>query len=127
VETSQPAWRAAAPVAEAGTVLRAFVGARPVGPCLRLLKGRKKASSSHATKETKTEAFSDTYPLRTRANRACGETSRASVPAGAAKGCPATNFGATPTSGARGAEGVACPGIAAAAGGSASYTAGAGV
>jgi hypothetical protein len=126
-ETSQPAWRAAAPAAEADTVLRAFVGARPVGPCLRLLKGRKKASSSHVTKEAKTEAFSDTYPLRTKAKRACGVAPRASVPAGAAKGCPATDFSAAPTSGARGAEGAAYPGVAAAAGGSTSYTAGASV
>jgi hypothetical protein len=122
-ETSQPAWRAAAPAAEAGTVLRAFVGARPVGPCLRLLKGRKKASSSHATKEAKTEAFSDTYPLRTKANRACGEAPQASVPTGAAKGCPTNDFGAAPTLGARGAEGAACPGVTAAAEGSTSCTA----
>src|SRR5688572_16772769 len=59
-EASQPAWRAAAPAAEADTVLRAFVGVRPVRPCLRLPKGREKASSRHATKEAKTEAFSDT-------------------------------------------------------------------
>jgi hypothetical protein len=99
-EADQPAWRAAAPAAEAGTVLRAFVGARPVRPCLRLLKGREKASSRHATKEAKTEAFSGTYPLRTKANRACEEAPRALVPASAAKGCPATDFGAAPTSGA---------------------------
>jgi hypothetical protein len=122
-ETSQPAWRAAAPAVEAGTVLRAFVGARPVGPCLRLLKGGKKASSSHATKEAKTEAFSDTYPLRTKANHACGEAPRASVSTGAAKGCPATDSSAAPTSGVRGAEGAACPGVSAAARGSTSYTA----
>jgi hypothetical protein len=36
-EANQPAWRAAAPAAEAGPVLRAFVGARPAEPCLRLL------------------------------------------------------------------------------------------
>jgi hypothetical protein len=103
-KATQPAWRAAAPAADAGTVLRAFVGIRPVRPCLRLLKGREKASSRHATKEAKTEAFSDTYPLRTKANRACGEVPRASIPAGAANGCPATDFSAAPTSGARGAE-----------------------
>jgi hypothetical protein len=37
-EASQSAWRAAALAAEADTVLRAFRGARPVEPCLRLLK-----------------------------------------------------------------------------------------
>jgi hypothetical protein len=125
-EASQPAWHAAAPAAEADTVLRAFVGVRPVRPCLRLLKGREKASSRHATKEAKTEAFSDTYPLQTKANRACGEAPRASVPAGAANGCPATDFGAAPTSGARGAEGAACPGVATAARGSTSCIAGMG-
>jgi hypothetical protein len=126
-EASQPAWRATAPAVEAGAVLRAFVGVRPVRPCLRLLKGRKKASSRHATKEAKTEAFSGTYPLRTKANRACGEAPRASVPAGAAKGCPAPDFGVAPTSGARGAEGAAYPGVASADGGSTSCAAGMGV
>jgi len=33
----------------------------------------------------KTEVSSDTYPLQTKANRACGEAPRASVPAGAAE------------------------------------------
>jgi hypothetical protein len=93
------------------------------GWALPPLAKRKKASSSHATKEAKTEAFSDTYPLRTKANRACGEAPRTSVPTGAAKGCPATDFGAAPTSGARGAEGAAYPGVAAAVGGSTSCTA----
>jgi hypothetical protein len=102
------------------------MGVRPIRPCLRLLKGREKTSSRHATKEAKTEAFSDTYPLRTKANRSCGEAPRASVPTAAAKGCPTTDFSAAPTSGARGAEGAACPGIAAAAGGSTSCTAGTG-
>jgi hypothetical protein len=41
VEANQPAWHAAAPALEAGPVLRAFVGARPAEPCLRLLKRRK--------------------------------------------------------------------------------------
>jgi hypothetical protein len=49
-ETSQPAWRAATPAAEAGTVLRAFVGARPVGPCLRLLKERKQVQVTRRKK-----------------------------------------------------------------------------
>jgi hypothetical protein len=39
-EANQPAWHAAAPAAEADFVLRAFVGARPAKPCLRLLKER---------------------------------------------------------------------------------------
>jgi hypothetical protein len=39
-KANQPAWRAAAPAAEAGFVLRAFLGARPAKPCLRLLKER---------------------------------------------------------------------------------------
>ena len=108
-EASQPAWRAATLAAEAGTALRAFVGARPVRPYLRLLKGREKASSGHATKEAKTEAFSGTYPLRTKANRAYGEAPRASVPAGATKVRPTGGFSVAPTSGARGDEGAACP------------------
>jgi hypothetical protein len=49
-----------------------------------------------------TEVSSDTYPLRTTANRACGEAPRASAPAGAAKVCPAAGFGTIPASGTRG-------------------------
>jgi hypothetical protein len=41
-EASQPAWRAAAPAAEAGSVLRAFMGARPAKPCLHLLKEKER-------------------------------------------------------------------------------------
>jgi hypothetical protein len=52
-EASQPAWRAAALAAEAGTILRAFRGAIPAVPCLRLLKGRDKARSGHTEKEPK--------------------------------------------------------------------------
>jgi hypothetical protein len=52
---------------------------------------------------------SDTYPLRTKANRACGEAPRASVPAGATEVCPAAGFGTVPASGARGAEGTVRP------------------
>jgi hypothetical protein len=59
----------------------------------------------------KIEVSSDTYPLRTKANRACGEAPRASVPAGAAEDCPAAGFGAVPASGTRGAEGTAYPGV----------------
>jgi hypothetical protein len=51
VEASRPAWPGVAPAAEAGTILRAFRGARPVGPCLRLLGGKGKAGSGHTKKE----------------------------------------------------------------------------
>jgi hypothetical protein len=61
-EASQPAWCAAAPAAEANPVLRAFLGARPVELCLRLLKGEK-TRSRHTEKEAKAEVSSDTYPL----------------------------------------------------------------
>jgi hypothetical protein len=37
--------------AEADTVLRAFRGARPAEPCLRLLGGKGKAGSGHTKKE----------------------------------------------------------------------------
>jgi hypothetical protein len=126
-ESNQPAWRAATPAAEAGPVLRAFVGARPAKPCLRLLKERERESKfkTHSEK-TKTEVSSDTYPLRGKANRACGEAPRAPFSAGAAEGCPAAGFGAASTSGARGAEGAARPGIVTTAGGPTSYTAGTG-
>jgi hypothetical protein len=52
-EANQLAWRAAAPAAEADPVLRAFVGARPAKPCLRLLKERERASSRHTMKKPK--------------------------------------------------------------------------
>jgi hypothetical protein len=52
-EANQPAWRAAAPAAEAGPVLRAFMGARPAKPYLRLLKERERASSRHTVKKPK--------------------------------------------------------------------------
>jgi hypothetical protein len=107
-EANQPAWRAATPAAEAGPVLRAFMGARPAEPCLRLLKGRKGKIKTH-NKITETGVPSDTYPLRGKANRACGETPRAPVSAGAAEGCPAAGFDAASTSDARGTEGAACP------------------
>jgi hypothetical protein len=68
-EANQPAWRAAAPAAEAGFVLRAFVGARPAEPCLRLLKERDDKFKTH-NERTKIEVPSDTYPLRGKANRA---------------------------------------------------------
>ena len=94
--------------AEAGPVLRAFMGARPAGPCLRLLKKRESKFKTHNEK-TKTEVSSNTYPLWGKANRACGETPQAPVSAGAAEGCPAAGFGAVSTSDARGAEGAAMP------------------
>jgi hypothetical protein len=43
-------WRAAAPAAEAGFVLRAFVGARPAKPCFRLLKERDGKFKTHGEK-----------------------------------------------------------------------------
>jgi hypothetical protein len=49
-EANQPAWRAVAPGAEAGFVLRAFVGARPAKPCLRLLKERESKFKAHSEK-----------------------------------------------------------------------------
>jgi hypothetical protein len=124
-EANQPAWRAAAPAAEAGSVLRAFVGARPAKPCLRLLKERESKFKTH-NEETKIEVSSDIYPLRGKANRACGEAPRAPVSAGAAEGCPAAGFGAASASGARGAEGAAHPGVVTTAGGPTSCTAGMG-
>jgi hypothetical protein len=116
-EASQPAWCAATPAAEASPVLRAFLGARPVELCLRLLKEGEKARSRHTEEKTKAEVSSDTYPLRTRANRACGEAPRASAFAGTAEGSPAADSGAASTSGARGAKGVACLGVITTAGG----------
>jgi hypothetical protein len=109
-EANQPACRTAAPAAEAGFILRAFVGARPAKPCLRLLKGRDGKFKTHSEK-SETGVSSDTYPLRTKANRACGEAPRAPIPAGAAEGCPAVGFGTISSSDARGAKGAACLGI----------------
>jgi hypothetical protein len=103
-EANQPAWRAAAPTAKADFVLRAFVGARPAKPCLRLLKERDGKFKTHSEK-TKIEVSLDTYPLRRRANRACGEAPRASASAGAA------GFSAASASGVRGAKGAALPGV----------------
>jgi hypothetical protein len=50
-EANQPAWRAATPATEAGFVLRAFLGARPAKPCLRLLKGRDGKFKTHNEKK----------------------------------------------------------------------------
>jgi hypothetical protein len=86
-EASQPAWRAAAPAAEAGLILRALVGARPAEPCLRLLKEREGKFKTHNEK-TEAEVSSDTYPLRGKANRACGETPWARSPQALQKVAP---------------------------------------
>jgi hypothetical protein len=124
-EANQPTWRAVAPAAEAGFVLRAFVGARPAGPYLCLLKERDSKFKTHSGK-TKTEVSSDTYPLRGKANRACGEAPRAPASAGAAEGCPGAGFDAASVSDARGAEGTTCPGVVTTAEGPASCAASAG-
>jgi hypothetical protein len=86
------------------------VGARPAKPCLRLLKERDDKFKTH-NERTKIEVSSDTYPLRGKANRACGEAPRAPVLAGTAEGCPAAGFGTISASDARGTEGAACPGV----------------
>jgi hypothetical protein len=70
--------------------------------------------------KTKVEVSSDTYPLRTRVNRACGEAPLASALAGAA------DSGAASTSSARGTEGAARPGVITMAGGPTSCAAGSG-
>jgi hypothetical protein len=124
-KANQPAWRATAPAAEAGFVLRAFVGARPAKPCLRLLKERDGKFKTHSEK-TETEVSSDTYPLRTKANRACGEAPRAPIPVGAAEGCPTAGFGTVSASNAQGTEGAACPSVVTTAEGPASCAASAG-
>jgi hypothetical protein len=79
------------------------------------LFARKKRKSRIRTHEegAGTEVSSDTYPLWTKANRACGEAPRASAPAGAAKVCPDAGFGTIPASGTRGAEGTVRPGAVA--------------
>jgi hypothetical protein len=125
LEANQPAWHTAAPAAEAGFVLRAFVGARPAGPCLRLLKQRDSKFKTHRGKP-KIEVSSDTYPLRGKANRACGEAPRALASAGTAEGCPAAGFGTASVSDARGTEGTTCPGVVTTAEGPASCAASAG-
>jgi hypothetical protein len=50
-KASWPARPGAALAAEAGAVLRAFRGARPVKPCLRLLGRKGRAGSRHTKKE----------------------------------------------------------------------------
>jgi hypothetical protein len=78
-EANQPAWRAATPAAEADPVLSAFMGASPAEPCLRLLKGKRGKFKTHS-EITETGVPSDTYPLRGKDNRACGETPWAQSP-----------------------------------------------
>jgi hypothetical protein len=89
------------------------------------MKERDDKFRTHSEK-TETGVSSDTYPLRTKANRACEEAPRAPIPAGAAEGCPAASFGTVSASDARGAEGAACPGIVTTAEGPASCAASAG-
>jgi hypothetical protein len=67
-------------------------------------------------KKTKTEVFSDTYPLRTKASRACGDAPRAPASTGATEGCSDTGFNTASASDDRGAERAACPGVVAARG-----------
>jgi hypothetical protein len=124
-EANQPAWRTAAPAEETGPVLRAFVGARPAEPCLRLLKGRKNKIKIHR-KMAETRVLSDTYPLRGKANRACREISRTPVSADAAEGWPTAGFDAASASDTRGTDGAACTNDVTAAVGTTSRTAGTG-
>jgi hypothetical protein len=86
------------------------VGAKPAKPFFRLLKERDDKFKTH-NERTKTEVSSDTYPLWGKANRACGEAPRTPIPAGAAKGCPATGFSTVSASDARGAKGAVCPSV----------------
>jgi hypothetical protein len=89
--------------------------------------GRKKQSRIKTHEEgAGTEVSLDTYPLRTKANRACGEAPRALVPAGTTEVCPAAGFGTIPASGASGAEGTVRPIAVTTTGGSTSYAAGTG-
>jgi hypothetical protein len=103
------------------------LGGGQTSQALPPLAERKRESKfkTHSEK-TKTEVSLDTYPLRGKANRACGEAPRAPVSAGAAEGCPAAGFGAVSASDARGAEGAACLGVVTTAEGPASCTAGVG-
>jgi hypothetical protein len=62
-----------------------------------LMKGRRGKFKTHSEiKEIGVPL--DTYPLRGKANRACGETPRAPVSAGAVGVCPAVGFDAAPAS-----------------------------
>jgi hypothetical protein len=126
VEANQPAWHVVAPDEEVGPVLRAFMGARPAKPYLRLLKGRKGKIKIHR-KMTESRVPSDTYPLWGKTNRACGEISWTPVSTDAAEGWPAAGFDATSASDAGrggGGGGAACPGDVTTAEGTTSHTAG---
>jgi hypothetical protein len=96
----------------------------PAGQTSRALPplAERKREDKIKTREEKTKArvSSDTYPLRTKANRACGEAPWASIPVGAA------DSGTASASGARGPKGAACPGVITTTGGSTSCTAGTG-
>jgi hypothetical protein len=72
---------------------------------------RKREQVQGTQQKTKTEVSSNTYPLRGKANRVCGEAPQAPIPLGAAEGCPPAGFGTVSASDARGAEGAACPGV----------------
>jgi hypothetical protein len=104
VEANQLTRCAVAPDEEVGPVLRAFVGARPAEPCLRLLKGRKGKIKIHR-KMTDLRAPSDTYPLQGKTNRACREISWTPVSVDTAEGWPVAGFNAASASDARGAGG----------------------
>jgi hypothetical protein len=91
-----------------------------------LAKRKRESKFKTHSEKTKTEVSSDTYPLRGKANRACGEAPRAPVFVGTAEGCPTAGFGTASASGTRGAEGAARPGVVTTAGGPTSCTAGMG-
>jgi hypothetical protein len=127
VEANQLTRCAVAPDEEVGPVLRAFVGARPAEPCLRLLKGRKGKIKIHR-KMTDLRAPSDTYPLQGKTNRACREISWTPVSVDTAEGWPVAGFNAASASDARGAGGGGglCPCKVTTAEGTTSRTAGTG-
>jgi hypothetical protein len=105
-------------------VLRAFVGARPAKPCLRLLKEREKVQDTQ--KENQNRGILRYLPALGQ-----GQSCLRGGPSGPGlrrhcRGLPTVGFGAAFTSGARGAEGVTCLGVVTTAEGPASCTAGAG-
>jgi hypothetical protein len=122
-EANQPAWCAVVPAAEASPRLKGLPRGQ-TSRALPLLAERKREDKikTHGEK-TKARVSLDTYPLRTKTNRACGEAPRASIPVGAAEGYPAADSGAASASGARGAEGAACLGLISTTGGSTCCTA----
>jgi hypothetical protein len=123
-ETNQPAWRAATPAVEADPVLRAFVGARPVGPCLRLLKRGESKFKTHREKPRQKDPQTLTRsgakpivpaekPLGLGLHRRC-------------RGLPRCRLRRRFHLGRRGAEGATCPGVVTTDEGPASCTAGTG-